>query len=166
MNFFIHGAVMAFVFLAGLISFICYSSNHNFLMGIIIFTLSMLFVNLYNFSTRTLSQKSIFYLFSGSIFLVALSVFGNYGIEQKPIEYQTLYQFKLEGVATSLMLFLLSSLLLIIGKNQKAKNIQVVWPNKSIGNKKEKKTKNIIESDDWQEASIQDLQSGQYQIYK
>ena len=29
-----------------------------------------------------------------------------------------------------------------------------------------KRSKNTIKSNDWEEASIEDLQSGQYQIYK
>ena len=118
MNLIIHRIIMGFVFIAGIVCFACYSFSQDFFMGAIILSLSLLFVNIYGLAVRSISSKAIFYLFSTSMVLVAISVFGNYGIEQKPIGYQTLYHFNLEGVAASLMLLLSSSLLLIVGKNQ------------------------------------------------
>ena len=168
MNLIIHRIIMGFVFMAGIICFACYSFNQDFFMGAIIISLSLLFVNIYGFAVRSISSKAIFYLFSTSMVLVAISVFGNYGVEQKPIGYQTLYHFNLEGVAVSLMLLLLSSLLLVAGNNQN-QNIQTqAQPDlkRTLKVKPKKTIKNIIESNDWQEASIEDIQSGQYQIHK
>tara|TARA_B100001758_G_C18257616_1_gene529231 strand:+ start:92 stop:574 length:483 start_codon:yes stop_codon:yes gene_type:complete len=159
---------MGFVFIAGIICFACYSFSQDFLMGTIILSLSLLFVNIYGLAARSISSKAIFYLFSISMVLVAISVFGNYGVEQKPVGYQTLYHFNLEGVAASLMLLLLSSLLLIAGNNQN-QNLQTqIHPSlkRTLKAKPKKTIKNIIESDDWQEASIEDIRSGQYQIHK
>jgi len=169
MNFIIHRTVMAFIFLAGLVCFLFYSFNQNFFLGAILISLSLLFVNLYGFLTNALLQKHIFYLFSLFMFFMAISVFCNYGVEQKPIGYQTLYNFNLEGIAISLMLCLLSSLLLIIGIGQKTQT-PLARPviKKAVNLYKTKKReqvkpKNIIESDDWQEASLEDIKSGKYQ---
>ncbi len=159
---------MGFVFIAGIVCFACYSFSQDFFMGAIILSLSLLFINIYGFVARSISSKAIFYLFSSSMVLVAISVFGNYGIEQKPIGYQTLYHFNLEGVAFSMMLLLLSSLLLIVGKNQNQNTQTQIQPalKRTLKVKPKKTIKNIIESDDWQEASTEDIQSGQYQIHK
>ena len=159
---------MGFVFIAGIVCFACYSFSQDFFMGAIILSLSLLFVNIYGLAVRSISSKAIFYLFSTSMVLVAISVFGNYGIEQKPIGYQTLYHFNLEGVAASLMLLLSSSLLLIVGKNQNQNTQTQIQPalKRTLKVKPKKTIKNIIESDDWQEASTEDIQSGQYQIHK
>ena len=168
MNLITHRIVMGFVFIAGIVCFIGYSFGQDFFIGAIILSLSLLFVNIYGFAARAISPKAVFYLFSASIILVAISVFGNYGIEQKPIGYQTLYLFNLEGIAASLMLLLLSSLLLIVGKSQN-KNIQnQIQPalKRTVKIKPKKTIRNIIESDDWQEASREEVQSGQYQIHK
>ena len=164
MNLIIHRIIMGLVFVVGVICFACYSFNQDLLIGGIILSLSLLFINIYGFIAQAISSKSIFYLFSASIFLVAIFVFGNYGVEQKPIGYQTLYHFNLEGVAASLILFLLSSLLLIMANNQNKKTQAQAQPTLKI--KPKKKIKNIIESDDWQEASIEDIQSGHYQVHK
>ena len=117
----IHRIVMWFVFMVGIICFSYYSFSQEFFLGTIILTISMLFINLYGFATCSLPSNFVFQLFSISIIFVAIAVMGNYGVEQKPIGYKTLYQFNLEGVAISLILFLISSLLLIIGKNQNKK---------------------------------------------
>ena len=168
MNLIIHRIIMGFVFIAGIVCFACYSFSQDFFMGAIILSLSLLFVNIYGLAVRSISSKAIFYLFSTSMVLVAISVFGNYGIEQKPIGYQTLYHFNLEGVAASLMLLLSSSLLLIVGKNQNQNTQTQIQPalKRTLKVKPKKTIKNIIESDDWQEASTEDIQSGQYQIHK
>tara|TARA_B100000519_G_C13833475_1_gene246081 strand:- start:281 stop:505 length:225 start_codon:yes stop_codon:yes gene_type:complete len=72
----------------------------------------------------------------------------------------------MQGVAISLMLFLLSSVTFIMGKNQnnKSASIQISQAKKNM-TPTNPKSQNIIESDDWQEASIEDIRSGHYHIY-
>ena len=162
MTFIIHWTIMASVFFVGLICFTCYSFYQDFFLATIILTLSMLFINLYGFLTRALPQRALFYLFSLLFLLVAISVFGNYGIEQRPVGYQTLYFFHVDGVAISLMLFLLSSLLLVLGINQNI-NIVIQPRRQKTIKAPELKQGPIIKSDNWEEASIEDVQSGKYQ---
>ena len=167
MNLMMHRIIMWFVFIIGTIFFSCYSFSQEFLVGTIILTISMLFINLYGFATRSLPSRFIFHLLSVSIVFVAVAVLGNYGVEQKPVGYNTLYQFNLEGIAASLILFLFASLLLIMGTSQKTAQtkIQTTIKKPSIISKTGP-PKNIIKSDDWQEATVEDIRSGQYQIYK
>ena len=163
----VHRIIMGFVFIVGTVFFSYYSFSKEFLVGTIMLTISMLFINLYGFATRSLPSNFIFHLFSISIVFVAVSVLGNYGVEQKPVGYNTLYQFNLEGVAASLILFLLASLLLIAGKTQKISQtrIQTVVEKPTIISSPQS-PKKLIKSDDWQEATVEDIQSGQYQVYK
>ena len=163
----VHRIIMGFVFIVGTVFFSYYSFSQEFLVGTIMLTISMLFINLYGFATRSLPSNFIFHLFSISIVFVAVSVLGNYGVEQKPVGYNTLYQFNLEGVAASLILFLLASLLLIAGTTQKISQtrIQAVVEKPAIISSSQS-PKKLIKSDDWQEATVEDIRSGQYQIYK
>ena len=156
---------MSLVFLLGIVCFSFYSIKQDFFIGIIFLSLALIFVNIYGVMAQALQPRSIFNIYSVSIVFIAISVFGNYGVEQKPIGYQTVYLFNLQGVAISLILFLLSSVTFILGKNQnKSTQIQVSPVKKSMTTMKPK-NQNIIESDDWQEASIEDIQSGHYHIY-
>ena len=159
---------MTCVFLSGLICFSQCSINQDFFLAIIILILSMLFINLYGLITQSLYKKSFIYLFSATLFFIAISVFGNYGIEQKPIGYETFYSFHLEGVAASLFLFLISSSILFVGTNQNNEIKNTINPIKTLPTSlpKIKKSKNIIKSNDWEEASAEDVHSGQYQVYK
>ena len=168
MNFIIHRLIIASIFLLGLLCFTIYSINQEFFLATIILTLSMIFINLYGLITQSLHPKSFVYLLSLSTFFISISVFGSYGIEQKPIGYETFYHFHLEGVAISLLLFLLASSMLIwdYKPTNNIKNIIKPVTKKTLNTAKIKKSKNSIKSDDWEEASVEDLQSGQYQIYK
>ena len=163
----IHRIIIGLVFIAGTVCFSCYSFSQDFFVGIIILTISMIFINLYGFVTHSLSSNAVFHLFSISTAFVAIAVLGNYGVEQKPIGYNTLYQFNLEGITASLILFLLASLLLVVGANQKTVQARAQTAVKRPAvQPKPLRPKNIIKSDDWQKATAEDLQSGQYQIYK
>jgi hypothetical protein len=165
MNLIINRIIMSLVFLLGIVCFSFYSIKQDFFIGIIFLSLALIFVNIYGVIAQALQPRSIFNIYSVSIVFIAISVFGNYGVEQKPIGYQTVYLFNLQGVAISLILFLLSSVTFILGKNQnKSTQIQVSPVKKSMTTMKPK-NQNIIESDDWQEASIEDIQSGHYHIY-
>ncbi len=162
-----HRIIMGFVFIVGTVFFSYYSFGQKFLEGTIMLTTSMLFINLYGFATRSLPSKFVFHLLSISTVFVAIAVLGNYGVEQKPVGYNTLYQLNLEGITASLILFLLASLLLIIGTSQKKSpaKTQVVVEKPAIISKPQS-PKKIIKSDDWQEATLEDIRSGQYQVYK
>tara|TARA_Y100000817_G_scaffold236745_1_gene188852 strand:- start:394 stop:897 length:504 start_codon:yes stop_codon:yes gene_type:complete len=164
MSLIVHRFIIGFVFLLGIICFSFYSLKQDFFMGAIVLSLVLIFINIYAVITESLESRSMFHLFSASMVFVAVSVFGNYGVEQKPVGHQTLYHFNLQGVAISLVLFLLSSVFFIVGRNQnKNTPTQIVPAVKKTRTKKPRPYK-IIESDDWQEASIEDIQSGQYQI--
>ena len=165
MNLIINRIIMSLVFLLGIICFSFYSIKQDFFIGIIFLSLALIFVNIYGVIAQALQPRSIFNIYSVSIVFIAISVFGNYGVQQKPLGYQTVYLFNLQGVAISLILFLLSSVTFILGKNKnKSTQIQVSPVKKSMTTMKPK-NQNIIESDDWQEASIEDIQSGHYHIY-
>ena len=173
MNQIIHKIIMMCVFLTGFICFICYSFNQDFFLSTAIFSLSILIINLHALLTNTLSHKNIFNLFSLFMFFIAMSVFGNYGVEQKPIGYQTLYSFNLEGIAVSIVFFLFSSLLFMMGTKQNINNQVLAKPtiSKTItkpisqkNKKKSSKNNKVIQSNDWEEASLEDLESGKYQV--
>ena len=163
-NIIIHQIIMSVIFLTGIIVFSIQSFNQNFTLSLIVLTITGIIVNLYGVFTKSLSQRSIVYILSSIIVLISISVFGNYGIEQKAVGYETLYDFSLNGIAISLVLFFLASSILILGIYKpiiKAK-LQKIAITPLVVKKQELKP--IIESEDWEEANIEDLKSGEYQI--
>ena len=155
---------MSVVFLTGIIVFSIQSFNQNFTLSLIVLTITGIIVNLYGVLTKSLSQRNIIYILSSIIILISISVFGNYGIEQKAIGHETLYDFSLKGIAISLVLFFLASSILILGiyKPIIKPKIQKITITPPAVQKQEPKP--IIESEDWEEANIEDLKSGEYQI--
>ena len=156
---------MSVVFLTGIIIFSIQSFNQNFTLSLIVLTITGIIVNLYGVLTKSLSQRNIVYILSSIIVLISISVFGNYGIEQKAVGYETLYDFSLNGIAISLVLFFLAVSILISGvyKPIIKPTIQKTAITTPLAVKKQE-LRPIIESEDWEEANIEDLKSGEYQI--
>ena len=157
---------MSVVFLTGIVVFSIQSFNQNFTLSLIVLTITGIIVNLYGVLTKSLSQRNIVYILSLIIVLISISVFGNYGVEQKAVGYETLYDFSLNGIAIFIGLFFLASSILILGTYRPVvkPKIQQVVIKPPPAPKKQLPAKPIIESDDWEEANIEDLKSGKYQI--
>ena len=168
MNFVINTIIMMVLFVAGIILFTINSFNREFILGIIFLMTFFVGVNLYGLITRSLTTKMLSYMLGTALLFVAGSVFGNYGVEQKAIGYSTLYDFSLYGIAISIVLIFISSFFFILGINSKIRLVNEMpppIPTPSLIALESKATKNhhnVIESDDWEEASIADIESGEY----
>ena len=168
---FMHWIIMGLISLTGTILFSIKSFNQEFILALVLLMLSLLFVNIYGLFTRSLPNKALFYLLSISLLFIAISVFGNYGFEEIAIGHETLYNFSLKGIAIAILLFFISSFLFIIGSNN---NLTIVQPSYPQGKKiirrapqlisKQEANEIVVDSDDWEEASTEDVESGQYVI--
>ena len=171
-TYFIHWIIMSLFSLTGVILFSIKSFNQEFLWALVLLMLSLLFVNIYGIITRSLSNKALIYLLSISLLFIAVSVFGNYGFEQIAIGHETLYDFSLKGIAIAILLFFISSFLFVVGTNnnltitqtrcaqeerKRTINVPQLIP-------KQATNETVIDSDDWEEASAEDIESGQYVI--
>ena len=168
MNFIINIIVMMILFLTGVILFTINSFNREFISGLIFLMTFFVGVNLYGIITRSLTIKMLSYMIGIALLFVAGSVFGNYGVEQKAIGYSTLYDFSLYGIAISILLIFISSFFFILGINSQIhleNEIPPVIkeaPLRALDSSAKKRRNNIIESDDWEEASLEDIESGEY----
>jgi len=156
------------LFVTGIILFTINSFNREFILGIIFLMTFFVGVNLYGLITRSLTTKMLSYMIGTALLFVAGSVFGNYGVEQKAIGYSTLYDFSLYGIAISILLIFISSFFFVLGINSKIRLVNEIPPSIpapsliALEPKATKSHHNVVESDDWEEASIEDIESGEY----
>ena len=169
MHLIINIIVMMSLFVIGVTLFTINSFNREFILGLIFLMTFFVGVNLYGIVTRSLTTKMLSYMIGISLLFVAGSVFGNYGVEEKAIGYSTLYDFSLYGIAASILLLFISSFFFVLGLNSKISITSPVpvlmqAPMLRALESKETKPQSLIESDDWEEASIEDIESGNYEI--
>ena len=164
----LHCLIISVAFFAGLMVFLIESLNNEFLTSIIYLSASILFVNIYGYFSRILTNNILGYIISIYLFVLAISVLGNFGFEATAVGFQTLYNINLEAVTCSVLLLLLSTTILIVVQNFNPKNKQNSNPNTVQINflpkpKKAKPKKVLIDSKKWEEATTEDLKSGKYQ---
>ena len=159
---------MMVLFVTGVTLFTINSFNREFLAGLIFLMTFFVGVNLYGLITRSLTTKMLSYMIGVALLFIAGSVFGNYGVEQKAVGYNTLYDFSLFGIAASIVLIFTSSFFFILGTNLTTSVIERIpaatqAPSLTVLESTEiKLPQNNIESDDWEEASVEDIESGEY----
>ena len=158
---------MIILFVVGVVLFTINSFNREFIMGLILFMTFFVGVNLYGLITRSLTTKMLSYMVAVAFLFVAASFFGNYAVEQKAIGYSTMYDFSLYGVATSVLLIFISSFFFVLAANSKISFINrepkiATSEPKVILEPQKTSSHNIIESEDWEEASLDDIESGEY----
>ena len=163
-NFIIHLLILTTALITGVVFFSIHSFNREFVLAMISIVTAVLFVNIYGTLAKILTAKILGYILSISMALIAVAVFGIYGFEQTAIGFQTLYNIHLEGVAIGLGLILFSSIMFVFSVNRKKTPIVMPKAVKINFNQmpaaKEKEI--VIDSSDWEEASADDLKSGQY----
>ena len=163
-NFIIHLLILTTALITGIVFFSIHSFNREFVLAMISIVTSVLFINVYGTLAKILTAKILGYILSISMALIAVSVFGIYGFEQTAIGFQTLYNIRLEGIAVGLGLILFSSIMFVFSLNREKTPIVMPKAVKINFNQlpaaKEKEI--VIDSNDWEEASADDLKSGQY----
>ena len=154
---------MLAAFVGGIVCFFINAFNREFVLSIISLSTALLFINIYGNIAKILTPKVLGYLLSIVMMFVAIAVLGIYGVEQTAVGFQTLYDIHLDGIAIGLSLILLSSLTFVFSMNRRESPIVVPKIVKvNINPLPIKKKEVIVDSEDWEEASIDDLESGRY----
>ena len=150
--------------LLGFCVFLCFVLQNSFPSAM----LSLIFfLYLWLFTAIILEQyniKNFIYLIGGSGILVSVSLFCMLGVEELPYPENAII-FHAEGIAKSLLIFFVSTVPLILTNKSKTLDSE------SLPGEKQTATEDggIQEHDDekWEEASMEDLQSGNFEpIYK
>ena len=97
--------------------------------------------------------------------LIAISIFFIHGIEEVPLPVGAII-FKAEGIAQSLLVFFVFTVPLIIYKHQNTIFESSYNQNKQESNSKSDSVKftEPTTNEEWEEATIEDLQSGDFEF--
>ena len=159
--FIIHWICMLSILGTGISFFISNAIQQDFFIALISLTIPIIFVNIYGIITKALSTKGLGYILSLSMFLISISILGIYGFEPKAIGHETLYDFDLKGIASGIVLILFSLVIFTVSLNREEKPVTI--PKLVKINLIPKNTKDlIVDSEDWEEATELDFQSGEY----
>ena len=115
-------------------------------------------------STKQYCFKSFLYVFCSSGIIVSISLFFIYGIEQIPLPVGAIL-FRLEGILPALLLFIIFSVPMIVYNNESA-DISTTLTNNMLNPITEPKAaprQSLEASEEWEEATIDDLESGSYE---
>ncbi len=114
--------------------------------------------------TNQYSFKCFLYVFCCSGIIVSLSLFFSYGIEQLPLPVGAIL-FKEEGILPAIFLFFIFSIpLLVYNRNDLNWNIEtqpLIKKQNQIN--QESTTNHMMASEEWEEATLEDLESGSYE---
>ena len=152
------------IIIIGYFAFILSTSLDNFPLALIYLSLTIICWILYVMAVDIFNLRTFAYIISLSGFIIAISVFFLFGIEEVPYPIGAVI-FHIEGIAAALGITLFSLFPIIplfyFDVEKKiipiVKNIQTTKP--SI-----EEPKIIIDDDDWEIASEGDLQSGEFEI--
>lgn len=131
------------------------------LLLIYLWTALTLYFNIY-------SRGSLLYILSASGILVSLSMFFLNGVEEVPFPEGAVV-FHLEGIAQSLFLLFLCSIPMLFkiipeqASTTSAAQERVVQKEKAQLIQAPQRPESQIQSDDWEEATIEDLDSGDFE---
>ena len=162
-TFIIHWIFMLGILGTGISFFVSNAIQQEFLIALISLITPIIFVNIYGIITKALSTKALGYILSFAMFLISISILGIYGFEPKAIGHETLYNFDLTGITSGIVLILFSLVIFTVSLNRQEKPIAI--PKIVKINLIPKNTKDlIVDSEDWEEASESDFQSGEYVV--
>ena len=154
----IAGGMILFV---GLIFFFLSLANNNFNLALVALTSTLIFWVIYGLLLDAFDVKIFTFVISSAGFLLALSVFFLYGVEEVPYPVGAIV-FHTGGIAGSLGIGFFSLFpLLILHQTNTVNPAQ-----KTAGNVKPNDTpaKPELESDDWEFATEEELQSGEFEV--
>ena len=153
-------AISWFILAGGLFLYMWNITDNQFTYATIFMAGSILLWMFIGFTTDSFDNKEFAQVLSGAGFLLAISVFFLYGLEEMPYPTGAIV-FHSEGIAKALGLGIVASLPLLLGipqtatvsNNNNANNTDVVA-----------KPTVIVDDEDWEMADEEDLTSGEFGI--
>ena len=153
------------ILIIGYIAFVIPTSYNNFTLGLIYLSLSIIFWLIFVLVFDIFNIRWFAGIISGSGFMVAIATFFLFGIEEVPFPAGAII-FHLEGIATSLGICLFSLFPIIpFFHLDKENDISSPETNKTniINQKQSAEPEIYIDDDDWELATEDDLQSGEFE---
>jgi len=115
--------------------------------------------------TQQYCFKCLLYVFCSSGIIVAISLFFIYGVEQVPLPVGAIL-FREEGILPALLLLFVFSVPILV-YNHDSMSEMVIGTTAPLNTKEQNTTqqnnKHLEASEEWEEATIEDLESGSYE---
>ena len=158
---YINSKAMSWLILAGgLFLYLWNITDNQFAYATIFMTGSILLWMFIGFTTDSFNNKEFAQILSGAGFLLALSVFFLYGLEEMPYPAGAIV-FHSNGIAKALGLGIVASLPLLFGiTDVKAGNTDTQTSTASASTEKMV----IVDHEDYELADVEDLTSGEFSI--
>jgi len=153
-------------YLLGIIVYFIFLSNQQFSLGIVWLIFVLYGWTVISILVQSYSLQSFIYALCGFGIIVAITLFFMNGVEEVPFPKGAI-QFKLDGIAQSLVVFFIFTVPLIVYQQQTKDNAPVTPLAKIEKGRIEKISENKkLENNDnseWEEATIEDLESGRFE---
>ena len=150
-------------YLLGLIIYFILVSNQQLSMAIIWLLFVVYGWTIVSILIKTYNLQTFVYVLCCSGIIVSVSLFFMQGVEQLPFPEGAI-QFKSDGIARALVLFFVFTMPLIIGSQKTVTENYNINPNKKPQQAKQNPPKRKIpQKNNWEEASLEDIESGKYE---
>ena len=151
----------------GSVIFLWFLKNNNLNMAIIVLSLTLIIWVLISLILENFDLKSFAWIVSSSGFLLSISIFFLFGVEEVPFPVGA-FVFHAGGIAIALGVCFFSIFPLLFlyqgNSNKKIDNL-IQTPQKEHSQQIENEPHDpIVDSDDWELVSEEDLHSGDYEI--
>tara|TARA_B100001029_G_scaffold96655_1_gene79371 strand:+ start:5000 stop:5491 length:492 start_codon:yes stop_codon:yes gene_type:complete len=162
MNLYLKNITSALILIIGLILFLSSILNNNINLALVYLSLTLIFWVVFSLLVDNFDVHIFSWIISSTGFILSIAIFFIYGIEEVAHPVGAII-FHTGGIASSLGigLFSLFPILIIYQLNNQTKKSKLL----SIVNNKESKN-NIpeLESDDWEIANNEDINSNEFEI--
>ena len=149
------------IFIIGVFAFIVSISNNNLNFALIYLTAALISWVLYGLILDAFDVRIFAWIISASGFLVAISVFFMFGIEEVPYPVGAIV-FHSGGLAGALGIGLFALFPILILHQTGAKNLPQITKTEPVMSSEDMEPE--IESNEWEMASDDDLQSGEFEV--
>ena len=153
-------AISWLILAGGLFLYLWNITENEFVYATIFMASSILLWMFVRFTTDSFDNKEFSQVLSGAGFLLAISVFFLYGLEEMPYPSGAIV-FHSDGIAKSLGLGIAASLPLLFGKANIEPNQNSAQPNKAVATTE---PTIVVDHEDYELADVDDLTSGEFDI--
>ena len=148
-------------YLLGIIVYFILVSNQQFSLGIVWLIFVLYGWTILSILVQSYSLQSFIYALCGFGIIIAITLFFMNGVEEVPFPKGAI-QFKLDGIAQSLVVFFIFTVPLIVYQQQTKDNTPVA-PSVMIEKPPENNELEDNDNSEWEEATAEDLESGRFE---
>ena len=153
-------AISWLILAGGLFLYLWNITENEFVYATIFMASSILLWMFIGFTTDSFNNKEFSKVLSGAGFLLAISVFFLYGLEEMPYPSGAIV-FHSDGIAKALGLGIAASLPLLFGMTNIESNQNSSQPNKAVATTG---STVVVDHEDYELADVDDLTSGEFDI--